>query len=444
MRSALIIDDEPDIRELLELTLGDMSVTCACAPDLRTAKALLKKQSFGICLTDMRLPDGDGVDFVGYLQRHHPNLPVAVITAHGSMDTAIQALKKGAFDFLNKPVDLAHLRTLVENALQASETEVQSIPRLIGTSTAMRVIREKVAKVCRSQAPVYISGESGVGKEMVARMIHDEGPRRSGPFVPVNCGAIPPDLMESEFFGHRKGSFSGATADKIGLFQAAEAGTLFLDEVAELPQAMQVKLLRSIQEKKVRPVGDQKETPVNVRILSATHKNLAALVRTGAFREDLFYRIHVIELNVPPLRERREDIPALVEHILGRVSQGPGMERVTLSAAAMNALLEYPFPGNVRELENILERAATLCEQAVINPADLQLPRTDAGTAAPISGGVISASDEAKLDEHLGDVERNLILDALEQTRWNRTAAARILGLSLRSLRYRLKKLGLE
>jgi two-component system response regulator PilR (NtrC family) len=441
MRSALIIDDEPDIRELLELTLGDMSVSCACAPDLRTAKALLKQRDFGICLTDMRLPDGDGVDFVGWLQRHYPNLPVAVITAHGSMDTAIQALKKGAFDFLNKPVDLVNLRTLVENALRASETEVRPAPRLVGESAAMHGIRTKVEKLCRSQAPVYISGESGVGKEMVARMIHDEGPRRAGPFVPVNCGAIPHELMESEFFGHRKGSFTGASADKIGLFQAAEGGTLFLDEVAELPQAMQVKLLRAIQEKKVRLIGDQREMPVNVRILSATHKNLPALVRSGAFREDLYYRIHVIELNVPPLRERREDIPLLVEHILERLSQG-GMERVRLAPAAMQELLRYAFPGNIRELENILERAATLCESGAITPADLQLPETAADAQDEVEEE--GMAEEARLDEHLDDMERKIILEALEQTRWNRTAAARNLGLTLRSLRYRMKKLGLD
>ena len=441
MRSALIIDDEPDIRELLELTLSGMSVTSVSAPDLRTAKELLKQQSFGICLTDMRLPDGDGVDFVGYLQRHYPNLPVAVITAHGSMDTAIQALKKGAFDFLNKPVDLGNLRTLVENALRAAEMEVRDSPRLIGQSAVVRQIRAKVAKLSRSQAPVYISGESGVGKEMVARMIHDEGPRSAGAFVPVNCGAIPHELMESEFFGHRKGSFTGAGADKLGLFQAAEGGTLFLDEVAELPSAMQVKLLRAIQEKKVRPVGDQKELPVNVRILSATHKNLAALVRGGTFREDLFYRINVIELNVPPLRERRNDIPLLVRHILGRLEAESGSNSCHLSPEALAALLEQPFPGNVRELENILERAVTLCDEALIRVEDLQLPRRD---GAHVSEAIGAGAEDSGLDGSLGDMERKLILDALEQTKWNRTAAARNLGLTLRALRYRLKKLGLD
>ncbi len=436
MRSALIIDDEPDIRELLELTLGAMSVDCVSAPDLRTAKDLLKQRSFGICLTDMRLPDGDGVEFVGWLQRHYPDLPVAVITAHGSMDTAILALKKGAFDFINKPVDLGNLRMLVENALRAAATDVHASPRMIGASAVVREIRAKVAKLSRSQAPVYISGESGVGKEMVARMIHDEGPRAAGPFVPVNCGAIPHELMESEFFGHRKGSFTGATGDKIGLFQAAEGGTLFLDEVAELPQVMQVKLLRAIQEKKVRPIGDQHEMPVNVRILCATHKNLAALVRTGAFREDLYYRINVIELHVPPLRERPDDIPLLAAHVLERLARAAGTAPAHLDAAALEALMVYPFPGNIRELENVLERASTLCEDAVIRPADLHLP---ADTGAALAG----AADE-KLESRLDDVERKLILDALEQTKWNRTAAARQLGLTLRALRYRLKKLGLD
>ncbi len=439
MRSALIVDDEPDIRELLELTLSGMSVTSVSAPDLRTAKELLKQRSFGICLTDMRLPDGDGVDFVGYLQQHYPNLPVAVITAHGSMDTAIQALKKGAFDFLNKPVDLGNLRTLVENALRAAETELHESPRLIGQSEVVRRIREKVAKLSRSQAPVYISGESGVGKELVARMIHDEGPRATGPFVPVNCGAIPHELMESEFFGHRKGSFTGAAADKQGLFQAADGGTLFLDEIAELPPLMQVKLLRAIQEKKVRPIGDQAESPVNVRILSATHKNLAALVRNGIFREDLFYRINVIELNVPPLRERRDDIGPLARHILARFAPVPGTDFCRLSPEAMAALMDYAFPGNVRELENILERAVTLCEAAEIRAADLQLPRSDVHAGPPVAGAA-----ESGLDGSLGDLERKLILDALEQTKWNRTAAARNLGLTLRALRYRLKKLGLD
>ena len=434
MRHALIIDDEPDIRELLEMTLSGMNVECASASDLGTAKSLLKNRRFDICLTDMRLPDGDGVEFVGYLQRYYPNIPVAVISAHGSMETAIQALKRGAFDFLNKPVDLTHLRTLVENALQASAQEGHTGSRLIGQTPSMQELREKTERLARSQAPVYISGESGVGKEMVARMIHEQGPRSAMPFVPVNCGAIPHDLMESEFFGHRKGSFTGAAVDKIGLFQAAEGGTLFLDEVAELPQHMQVKLLRAIQEKRIRAIGDQKEVPVNVRILSATHKDLAHLVRSGVFREDLYYRINVIELRVPPLRERSEDIPLLVEFTLKRLAAESGLGDAHLSPEAMEQLLQYGFPGNVRELENILERALTLCSGASIRPADLQLPAHTAPQPEP----------KGSIDDYLGDVERKLILETLEQTRWNRTAAARRLGLTLRALRYRLKKLNLD
>jgi two-component system response regulator PilR (NtrC family) len=440
-RSALIIDDEPDIRELLQITLDRMGVNCECAPDLRSARTLLKGRSFDLCLTDMRLPDGDGVEFVTWLQRHHPAMPVAVITAHGNMETAIQALKSGAFDFLTKPVDLALLRSLIDSALRTVSGPPPLSGRLIGESAVVREIREKVAKLARSQAPVYISGESGVGKELVARMIHEQGPRAARPFVPVNCGAIPHDLMESELFGHRRGSFTGAAADKEGLFQAAEGGTLFLDEIAELPPNMQVKLLRAIQEKKIRPIGDQRELPVDVRILSATHKNLGTLVESGAFREDLYYRIYVIELHVPPLRRRREDIPLLVEHILNGFSSGAGLPHMELSRDAARALSEYGFPGNIRELENILERAVTLCDGTEIEAADLHLP-----AEAPGRRDHEAADNDADedLDAHLGDVERKLILDALERTQWNRTAAAKLLGISFRALRYRLKKLGLD
>jgi two-component system response regulator PilR (NtrC family) len=444
MRDALIVDDEPDIRELLEITLNRMNVRCSSAPDLTTAKALLKERNFDVCLTDMKLPDGDGVRFVSYVQRHYPQLPVAVITAHGSMETAIQALKSGAFDFLTKPVDLGLLRTLIDSALKTSGTARTSGARLIGDSAVIREIREKVAKLARSQAPVYISGESGVGKELVARMIHEQGPRESQPFVPVNCGAIPQELMESELFGHRKGSFTGATSDKQGLFQAAEGGTLFLDEVAELSPTMQVKLLRAIQEKKIRPVGEQREFAVNVRILSATHKNLGRLVHDGLFREDLFYRINVIEMEVPPLRRRREDIPLLVEHILTRLTAQDGVPRASLSAEATAAINAYDFPGNIRELENVLERSLTLCDGGVITAGDLQLPVSPgAGAPAAETTGPNPAGD-GKLDEVLGDVERKIILNALEKTRWNRTAAAKLLGVSFRTLRYRLKKLGLD
>lgn len=433
---ALIIDDEPDIRELLEITLNRMQIDCVCVEDLKSAKQKLQDNRFDICLTDMRLPDGDGVDFVSYIQQNYPFMPVAVITAHGNMETAINALKSGAFDFVNKPIDLEVLRRLVNTALNLTAKESVAESQFIGSSREMQDIRATITKLARSQAPVYISGESGVGKELAARLIHEQGPRRDSPFIPVNCGAIPHDLMESELFGHKKGSFTGADADKQGLFQAAAGGTLFLDEIAELPAHMQVKLLRAIQEKKIRPVGENREVPVDVRILSATHKDLSALVDEGRFRQDLFYRINVIELHIPPLRERREDIALLIEHILARHSEG---NEDRLSKQAMEALLTYPFPGNVRELENILERALTLSEGGQIEIEDLKLPQS----ARAIDGAAMDASD-INLDQYLEQIEKDIIVDALEKTKWNKTAAARLLGVSFRALRYRLQKLGLD
>lgn len=442
---ALIIDDEPDIRELLEITLKRMDVDCRCAGDLTVAKQLLKEQKFDICLTDMRLPDGDGVEFVSYIQEHYPNMPVAVITAHGSMETAIQALKSGAFDFLTKPVDLVSLRTLITSALRLTSGQRESERKFIGISEATKNIRNAIIKLARSQAPVYISGESGTGKEMVARMIHEQGPRASSPFIPVNCGAIPPDLMESEFFGHKKGSFTGAVSDKEGLFQAAEGGTLFFDEIAELPLHMQVKLLRAIQEKSVRPVGANREIPVDVRILSATHTSLSDLVKEGKFRQDLFYRINVIELQIPPLRERKEDIPLLTAHILENLSLESGTETPILSEDAQAELETYYFPGNIRELENILQRAITLCDGKVIRADDLQLPQhADTGIIAAKDITNPANGEAAALDSYLGNIERQTILNALEKTRWNKTKAAKLLGISLRALRYRLAKLGME
>ena len=431
----LIIDDEADIRELLELTLGRMDVPTHSGATVQDAKNLLAQHEFGMCLTDMKLPDGNGLDIVKHIQKYHPELPVAVITAHGNMEWAIKALKAGAFDFVSKPVDLHILRNLVNTALRVSDSEQRldrrSRHELLGDSKPMQQTRATIAKVARSQAPIYISGESGTGKELVARLIHNKGPRANQPFVPVNCGAIPDELMESEFFGHKKGSFTGAVADKAGLF---------LDEVADLPLHMQVKLLRAIQEKAVRPVGASSETPIDVRILSATHKNLAKLVEEGKFRQDLFYRINVIELQVPPLRERREDIPQLTRHTLGKLARLAGTETPQLAPDAMDTLSRYAFPGNVRELENILERAMTLCEDNTIRARDLQLtPRAPQTTMpGPLESGQI------QLEEHLGEIEKRAILQALEQTKYNKTAAAKLLGLSFRALRYRLKKLGLE
>ncbi len=441
--TALIIDDEPDIRELLEITLRRMDIECVCAGDLVQARQLLRDRRFDICLTDMRLPDGNGVEFVGYTQERYANMPIAVITAHGSMESAIQALKYGAFDFLTKPVDLESLRTLVKTALRITAEQAVTSRTFIGESEATRNIRNSIAKLARSQAPVYISGESGTGKELIARMIHEQGPRSGNPFVPVNCGAIPHDLMESEFFGHKKGSFTGAVADKAGLFVAAHGGTLFFDEIAELPLHMQVKLLRAIQEKSIRPVGSAKEIPVDVRILSATHHNLASLVQQGRFRQDLFYRINVIELPISSLRERREDIPLLSAYILEKFAVESDAPIPELSEAAKQALANYSFPGNIRELENILQRAITLCDGTMITVDDLQLPQNGEGRAREKNGNH-KHDQGAALDSYLGDVERQTILDALEKTRWNKTAAAKLLGISFRALRYRLEKLGLE
>ena len=469
---ALVVDDEPDIRELLVLTLGRMGLHVDAAATLGEAVDRLAGAEYAFCLTDMRLPDGSGQDLVEFVARQHPAMPIAVITAFGSVDAAVLALKSGAFDFVSKPLDLPALRRLVDQALRLAghaRDDGAARTRLLGDSPAMQQVRQLVAKVARSQAPVFISGESGVGKELVARMIHEQGPRHAGPFVPVNCGAIPGELMESEFFGHVKGSFTGAHADKEGLFQAANGGTLFLDEVAELPLPMQVKLLRVIQEKAARPVGGRQEVPIDVRILSATHKPLAALVESGAFRQDLYYRINVIELRVPPLRERREDVAQLAAHILDRIAPDWGVERPTLSAAALEALSGYDFPGNVRELENILERAVALCDGGTIEAADLHLPRPGAngqpttaqrpiatdsnGKAAatstpttaetPAPAGPVDAVPSSLVD-YVENLERDAIMKALTETRWNKTQAAKRLGITFRALRYKLKKLGID
>ncbi|HEX5514404.1 MAG TPA: sigma-54 dependent transcriptional regulator [Gammaproteobacteria bacterium] len=440
----LIVEDEPDIRELVQLTLERMQVTSTAAANLTEGRTLLGRGEYQLCLTDMRLPDGNGIDLVEHIRDAYPDLPVAVFTAHGSMEAAVRALKAGAFDFVSKPVNLEILRKLINAALELNRNPVEdrrSRKTLLGDSEPMQRIRSMIVKLSRSQAPVYIAGESGTGKELVARLIHEKGPRREQPFVPVNCGAIPSELMESEFFGHKKGSFTGATTDKQGLFQAADGGTLFLDEVAELPLHMQVKLLRAIQEKAIRAVGAQHEVPVDVRILSATHKDLAALVEAGKFRQDLYYRINVIQLRVPPLRERREDIPALAEHVFDRLTgELPASERPRLGADALRALQSYDFPGNVRELENILERALTLCDGTTVREADLHLPAAELLPDAPDA----EPTDEFALDDYLGDVERDMIEKALQQTRYNKTAAAKLLGISFRALRYKLKKLGME
>jgi len=441
--AVLVVDDEPDLCELLSITLQRMNLDPRIANTVNSAQRLLKAEPFDLCLTDMQLPDGDGLDLVQWIQQHSPSVPVAVITAHGNMETAVRALKLGAFDFVSKPLDLAGLRKLVATAIKMSEDHQGDTsafgPRLLGASGAMQNLREMIGRVARSQAPVHISGESGTGKELVAKLIHESGPRRDGPFVPVNCGAIPTELMESELFGHKRGSFTGAVSDKKGLIQSAEGGTLFLDEIADLPLHMQVKLLRVIQEKAVRPVGEQLEVAVDVRILSATHKNLAQLVAEGKFREDLFYRVNVIELRVPSLRERPEDVPELVEAILRRLGRRLKVTPPTLSKEALQALETYAFPGNVRELENILERAITLCTSGEVSANDIQLRPPPGGAA-----GLAPASNGVGLGDHLEDIERDAIVKALEQSKYNKTAAAKALGMSFRALRYRIKKLGIE
>ncbi|HEY9446918.1 MAG TPA: sigma-54 dependent transcriptional regulator [Burkholderiales bacterium] len=442
----LVVDDEADIRELLQMTLLRMGLVTDCAATTAEALELLDANEYQLCLTDMRLPDGDGLAVLEHVAKRCPSTPVAVITAHGSAENAVAALKAGAFDYLAKPVSLEQLRTLVRSALKlprnarapkgGGEPDLAlRCPSLIGQSTVMKSTREMIGKLARSQAPVHICGESGSGKELAARLIHDAGPRGDGSFVAVNCGAIPENLMESEFFGHKKGAFTGANADHDGFFQAANGGTLFLDEVADLPLHMQVKLLRAIQEKKVRKVGSTGEEYVDVRLISATHRNLADEVRKGAFRQDLYYRLNVIELRMPSLREMREDIPQLAAAFLQK--HGAEGSPVRLSGKTLEVLCSYDFPGNVRELENILERAVALAAGDEIQPEELQIDtRRDDSVSPDLSG--------LPLQERLDAIERKAIYEALEQTHYNRTAAAKLLGITFRALRYRMERLGIK
>ena len=457
---ALIVDDEADIRELLEITLTRMGVRCCPAATLEEARDWLKDKSFDFCITDMRLPDGNGIDLVRQVQKEYSRLPVAVITAHGNAEAAVESLKAGAFDFVSKPLNLSVLRKLVETALRMSsspsdsggdESSEETGGGLLGSHDSIKRLRGLIDRLARSQAPVHIHGESGTGKELVARLIHDRSPRASAEFIPVNCGAIPSELMESEFFGHLKGSFTGAMRDKSGLFQAAEGGTLFLDEIADLPLHMQVKLLRAIQERSIRPVGAEHEISVNVRLISATHKNLADLVAKGSFRQDLYYRVNVIEVRTPPLRERASDIPELAAHMLKRLSVAAGLDPPPrLTADAQTRLLGYDFPGNVRELENVLERALTLCDGEQINAEDLQLMAAqpvpeaadEAVPAAPAARPAVASP--VGLDDRVEEMERQAIREALEKTRYNKTKAAALLGITFRQLRYKVKKLNLE
>ena len=439
----LVVDDEADIRELLDLTLARMGLPADCAGTVAEARGFLERERYGLCLTDMRLPDGDGLEIVRLIGAEYGATPVAVITAFGSTDNAVAALKAGAFDYLAKPVALDQLRTLIKSALSlpkvigGKERTVEPgdpSRQFVGGSAAIIAVREMVEKLARSQAPVYISGESGTGKELAARLIHGQSARHAAPFVPVNCGAIPESLMESEFFGYRKGAFTGADSDRDGFFQTANGGTLFLDEVADLPLAMQVKLLRAIQEKKVRKVGSATEEAVDVRIISATHRKLKECVDAGSFRQDLYYRLNVIELKMPALRERQEDVPALIDAAMARLC---GEQPPLLANEALEALAAYSYPGNVRELENILERATALCTDNRIALVDLQLAAHDGAESGLLADG-------GTLDDQLNRFERQLILDALSKTNFNRTAAARLLGVTFRSLRYRIERLGIE
>jgi len=460
LQRVLVIDDEPDIRELLDLTLSRMGLKVTTAEDLGQARSQLSANTFSFCLTDMRLPDGNGLDLVKEISELYPDLPCAVITAHGKVEDAVNALKMGAFDFVSKPVDLAVLRKLVNTALRlrgnegdasdGDETQGQinqpkELERMIGKSYAIRQCQSMIAKLARSQAPVLISGDSGSGKELAARLIHELGPRGDGPFIPVNCGAIPSELMESEFFGHRKGSFTGATGDKDGLFKAADGGTLMLDEVADLPLHMQVKLLRVIQEKAVMPIGAREEVKVDVRVISASHQILKPLVESGKFRSDLYFRLNVIELHMPSLQERREDIPLLANHFLKEISeQWQERETLEISPAAMETLKSHNYTGNVRELINILQRAVTMSEGSVIHPEDLMLEHMVAPLEVNVPATENVESGDGSLDTVIEDIEKQMLEDALRKARYNKTKASELLGISFRSFRYKLKKYGID
>lgn len=479
MTACLIVDDEHDIRTLIALSLRREAVTCHLAADLTQARAILAEHGseLSFCLTDMHLPDGDGLDLLDEIRAQWPLLPVAVITAHGQVDAAVRALKAGAFDFVSKPIEQQVLKRLLRDALKANAISpspaalmqepvnepardasaqpphlaLQGAPQpaaetgdspLIGTSLVMQNLRETLKKVARSQAPVFICGESGTGKELVARQIHEHSTRAGGPFIPVNCGAIPAELIESELFGHKKGAFTGANAAHFGLFRAAEGGSLFLDEVAELPLGLQVKLLRAIQERKVRPVGESAEVPIDIRIISASHQDLNAAVREGRFRHDLFYRLNVIELRVPPLRARLDDLPALSAHILRKLCQREQRAHVVLTPDALDWLAEQPFEGNVRELENRLERALALTDGMVLSRHALS-DQTSATAVEPAATAMLPWQVNPATSAIEAEEQRQ-VLHALQHTRWNRTEAARQLGLTLRQLRYRLAKWGVD
>lgn len=442
----LIVDDETDIRELLTITLERMDIEIYSASGVEDAKTLLKQHQYSLCLTDMQMPDGTGLDLVNYISEFYAGLPVAVITAHASADNAVCALKAGAFDYLSKPISLKQLRPVIEFALklpaQFNASNANTL-EMIGDSEPIQYVRNMVAKLARSQAPVYISGESGSGKELAAKLIHQNSSRVEGAFIAVNCGAIPENLMECEFFGYKKGAFTGANQDKEGLFQAASGGTLFLDEVADLPLAMQVKLLRAIQEKKVRMVGGTSEEAVDVRIISATHKNLSEMMDSGLFRQDLYYRLNVIQLKMPALRDRPSDIPLLAKLLMAKLCAGMSIVEPQIDNATQTYISKLPFPGNVRELENMLERALAMCDGKIITIQDL-LHNDELKLDAP-KKQIFDPTQmlELSLSDYLEDIEKRAIVNALNKANNNKTAAAKLLGVSFRTLRYRLSKLGL-
>ena len=465
----LIVDDETDIRELLYISISRMGYECSTASGVQEALLALKDKEFNLCLTDMNMPDGNGLQVIEYIQKNSPDLPVAMITAYGSLDTAIEAMKAGAFDYITKPIDQNTLKKLITSALKAQRPDCKQDStdnhnsQMIGSSEQMHRLNSQINKLAKSQAPVFVHGESGSGKELVARMIHSRSNRYDAPFIPVNCGAIPSELVESELFGHVKGSFTGATENKLGMFRSAEGGTLFLDEVADLPLAMQVKLLRAVQEKAIRPVGGNEETPVDVRILSASHKDLPLEIEAGHFREDLYYRINVIELNVPSLRDRPDDIVPLAEHILNKLAERYESPVISLGDSAQELLRQHSFPGNVRELENILERAFTLTDNNILQAEDLQLtrkikdidftPENNDNLSETINNDQDSSVEPqpfnpedafGDIEAYLENLEMKILNAALEKSRWNKTAAAELLGISFRAMRYKLKKYEIE
>ena len=459
----LLVDDEEDLCTLMQMSLSRMGIKTHIAYRLEQAKKCLSDHQYDACLTDLNLPDGNGLQLVEWIGQHLPALPVAVLTAYGNMEIAIAALKAGAFDFVSKPINQKHLEQLLQKALNKPVENFQSKEDsleqklLIGQSLPIQQLRITLNKIARSQAPVFITGESGTGKEVIANLVHRLSNRNEGPFIAINCGAIPTELMESELFGHKKGSFTGATQDKQGLIQSAHGGSLFLDEIAELPLTMQVKLLRAVQEKRIRPVGSDAEIDVDFRVISASHQDLEALVQQGRFRQDLFFRIHVMDLVLPPLRERGDDIILLAHHFIQKISQEWGIPQKQLTERARNFLLSQYYPGNVRELRNIIERAITLSDEDKIDLPHLQSAPLRYPTAAALehqqeappafrSDILVSAKklpDEG-LELYLENIEKDILLNALNLTHWNRTLAAKKLGMSFRSLRYRLKKFGLD